>query len=41
MLLVVAVPPGFQGGCRKEWFRAKENRDKMETEMPSFSPSFS
>jgi hypothetical protein len=41
MLSINPVLPGFQGGCRREWLRAKDNRNKMEMEVPSFSPAFS
>jgi hypothetical protein len=37
LLPVVPVLSWFQGGCKREWLRAKDNRYKMETEMPSFS----
>jgi hypothetical protein len=33
--------PYLQSGCRTEWIRAKDNRYKMKTEMPSFSFGFS
>jgi hypothetical protein len=33
--------PEFQGGCRREWLRTKDNGYKMEAGMPSFSTAFS
>jgi hypothetical protein len=31
MLSIIPVLSRFQGGCRREWFRAKDDRNKMET----------
>jgi hypothetical protein len=36
MLSIIPVLPQFQGAFRREWLRAKDNRYKIETEMPSF-----
>jgi hypothetical protein len=41
MLSIIPVLPWSQGGCRREWLRAKDNRYKVETEMSSFPTAFS